>query len=1290
MLLKRKKRIAALLMAVVMIFTAANFLPINTWAEEPEELTGETATGDASADETEAQYLDAPDNLEEDDITVYDLGNTISVYRRDPSVAKSDLFLDFGGTYLGSTPFIARDTSGHQTEAYCMQLHIAAPPIGEGNAVSYVEGTRNCTNAQKAANMALAMFAYGGFATDPNIKFWDTLASNPQDGGTYGTYLVSDGAGGIRAVRGLMIKGQVYEMSPSEARSITQTAVHAVSIRFNNTEAQGTDDAVIIGTVTGKEHPDSVKNAYNELNELSKQVAHLCNNIYGGNHINQTLINILNGNNRDNSVFASSQKFTVTVYNNETAQWEAYNSSDALVEKYKGADGNVKFKIAYSSYGLCNNIITTDSAGRMTVQYDYSPFSINGNSDHYTYFKVQEQADNSIPFTVTYNKITAGTMNGYDDLFTYQNKPMTTFNQEAVLTCGYEALQGNKLSVRISTDTAKAHTPYSGDGEHDGNAQGGARMFKNDTYQDTFFISPADSMSTSVTFAATAQANGSIQIHKYSANPEITDGNNCYSLKGAVFGIFRTRADAQAATEANENAVATITTDAAGNGSAGNLEYGTYYVKETKASPGYRVNTNIYMANIASDTPVVFNIPEEAGADPASVLVRKKNSEEAVYLEGAVFAIKYYDVQMTVDPATAGKQPVRTWYIKTDEDGFADLQNPDCVLLESDELYYRQDTGLPSIPIGTITVQEIEAPEGYIIDSTIHTFVINDNPEGIPHVDVENDRTIPNSPMQQPFELVKLGEGESENYPLADAGFSACRIDDLVEAPAGYTAASGEILVKDPETGKYYIWDDEKAVILTSDGKTAMFTDENGYAKSIPLNYGRYIVRETTVPKNFHAITAFVVTISENASDPVSMGYFVDKSFKAYLKIVKKDDATGKNILNNAAAFKIWSYDKNGYQTFTDSTGTKVTELKTDKEGVLMTPAPLMPGRYRIDEIANPEGYYTSNPDKTYDITIADDAVYKVYKKEDGTVTDMGVFEVEIENTEYKGVIGITKNGESRKYNETTGEFETEKVRLAGVTFKVYANEDIYAADGSGTLLIEKDALADTVVTDTEGYAASKELPLGTYRIEEDTPEGYVDMVPQFVTLTADGEKTVVDNVDGTRKENIRYELTIDNKLRIPKIHTTAKDTRGNKELKAEGMVTIIDTVYYDGLVPGKPYTVSGYPVYSDGDKLLADGKPVEVSLEFTPQSETGSVDVSYKIEASKLAGKDIVFFEYVYADNELIALHADISDKGQTITFLPDVPKTGDSAKPVIFVIIGMAALAGIVLLIRARRKIK
>ena len=158
----------------------------------------------------------------------------------------------------------------------------------------------------------------------------------------------------------------------------------------------------------------------------------------------------------------------------------------------------------------------------------------------------------------------------------------------------------------------------------------------------------------------------------------------------------------------------------------------------------------------------------------------------------------------------------------------------------------------------------------------------------------------------------------------------------------------------------------------------------------------------------------------------------------------------------------------------------------------------------------------------------------------------------------------------------------------------------------------------------------------------------------------------------------------------MPEIHTTATDKNGKKVLKADGTVELIDKVYYGNLVPGE-YELSGYPVYSNsGDKLTKDGKAVGAGMKFTATSETGSVDVPYTIDATKLAGRSIVFFEFLYKDGELIAVHADIKDQGQTIIFQPNVPKTGDPMKPIIPIALGALAAAGIVIMIILRKKYK
>ncbi len=1239
MLSKRKKRIAALLTAVVLSVTAAFSLPDNIRAEE---VTATNSDADAEATTEEG--------LQEDGIAVQDIGDTgetVYIHSRywDGWVIADYVNVtatDYTPTLHGA--LVAKDASGRETEAYCMQ----STKSSAKSDTAYKEGRQWLSDRDTAADIALLMFAYGGKKADPNA---DGSGRNTQDGGTYGTYII-DG----KPVMGIMVAGRVYAMTQDEARAMTQAAVHS------------TVSDCDIRAVRGKVSGESVNSAFINLRSIADNARRWYDQYKDfkvvGNYIDAT------------AAYTPEQTITTQVYNVSKNAWENYNGSE-LTDGYKDASGNVTFRVVYSSTGMCNKLLTNASTGAVTVKHSGTKLNVNG-TNYYDYLTISADASNQAAFTADYGALTSTTRT-IKDTFTNTDVTQHVFGQTVTIKASYKNMQGKKLAFTAKTGTGASHTKYYGDGDKNGVSNYAARIFKNTSYQDACFASPNESLSKSASVTATAQGTGSIKIHKYSASPEITNGNSCYSLKGAEFGIFKTMADAQA----GKNAVATITTDANGNGSVGNLAYGTYYVKETKASPGYRINNNVYREKVDSDIPVAFNVPEEAGNDPASVLVQKKDSNGTVLLEGCIFAIKYYDIQMDTDPAQAGKSAVRTWYIKTNDLGKADIGDSKCIQKNSDPLYY-DNYGVAIIPLGTITVQEIQAPEGYVLDDTIHTFKITDNPSGIPHVDVENARTIPNTKKSQPFELIKLAEGKNNStYPLANAGFSACPVNSLTLVADDYKAADGEIIVKD-DTGKAYIWDAKKAVMLTADGSTELFTDENGYAKSVPLAYGKYIVRETTVPKNFHPVEAFTVNITENSDEPVKLGYFIDKSFKAYLKLIKKDDATGKKILSDSATFKIWSYDDNDYVTFDG-----VSEFKT-KDGELMTPGTLMPGKYRIEESECPNGYYNKLQTKSYDITIDADAVYKIYETPEGQVTDMGVFEYEIDNTSLQGTIKINKNGEKRIYNETTKEFETSKVKLAGITFKVYADEDILAQDGSGDTLYLKDALVDTIVTDQDGNAATKELPLGKYRIEEETPAEYVKADPIKVTLAADGQRTKLLNDDGTVTEGILYELTVDNKLKVPEIHTTATDKNGQKVLKADGTVELIDKIYYGNLVPGE-YELSGYPVYSNsGDKLTKDGKAVGAGMKFTATSETGSVDVPYTIDATKLAGRSIVFFEFLYKDGELIAFHADIKDQGQTIIFQPNVPKTGDPVKPIIPIALGIIAVAGIVVMIILKKKHK
>ncbi len=686
------------------------------------------------------------------------------------------------------------------------------------------------------------------------------------------------------------------------------------------------------------------------------------------------------------------------------------------------------------------------------------------------------------------------------------------------------------------------------------------------------------------TFLLTIQNNCSIAIQKESTNPDITNENSKYSLQGATYGVYERKG--YAATDTNR--LYTLTTDASGYAYLDDIAIpadGAYYVKELTAPMGYNLSSTIYTINVSDAntaanraTPIEGNIKETPQMDPIDLVVRKQRQNtdgttSDVMLEGAKFVVKYYK---TVD--TSGT-PERTWHFVTDEEGkigylpeYLDIRK------NNSDLYLSQD-GNYNIPYGTITIQEYEAPEGYVLDDTILTFVIDETTANLPLIERENARTVTNVPMTQAFDFTKYGETkDGKTSPLAGAGFSACRTDDLVVVADDYQPKENEEVVT--AQGKSYIWDASKCVVLTADGKTELFTDSNGYARTIALEYGAYIIKETTVPATYLPVAPFVADITKNSSEPLYVGDYTD-------------------------------------------------------------------------------------------------------------------------NLDIAGQIRIHKTGQDRTYDEDLGEFITTEIDLEGVVFDIYAAEDNSSSDGKTSY--KKDEFVGTMTTDKEGNAASGVLPLGTYVLKEHTPEGYIAIENEYVTLDRNCETD--DALTASENKVVVYKLAeIKNIQYVPEIGTTAKDSVSlNSTAEPSEKTTLIDTVSYKSLIPGKEYTIKTVLMDKETNKpLLIDGKEVTATTTFVPEEANGSVDISVTFNSSELYEKEVVFFERVYADEKLVAIHADIEDEGQTITFppkppvetppeeIPPIPKTGDETPVGMIVVVMMVCLVGIVGFTLMRRKNK
>ena len=385
------------------------------------------------------------------------------------------------------------------------------------------------------------------------------------------------------------------------------------------------------------------------------------------------------------------------------------------------------------------------------------------------------------------------------------------------------------------------------------------------------------------------------------------------------------------------------------------------------------------------------------------------------------------------------------------------------------------DASVEDLYLGKYYVKEITPPTGYLIDEG--EYDLECSYEGDLVKTVERSTESSEQVMKQPFQVIKAANnGKTDADLLKGAGFTAYLKSSLKTNPDGsYDFASA------------------KPVVLTADGKTEMFTDAKGYACSIPLPYGTYLVKETTTPHNYKPVDDFIVTISENHPDePQIWRILLDDEFKAKLKIVKKDDETKRPVLVAGTEFKIYDLDHKKYVEQVTTYPITVTHKSyfTDSQGYLILPNNLSIGHYRIEEVTAPDGY-TLNQNYV-EIAVDSNTAYQM-----DSVSGDVVIEVDYENHPVKGKLAVYKKGEMLAgFNK---DFIYEEQFLKDAVFGVYAAEDIYSpdyqkdADGNRIVVYAKDTLVTTITTGEDGMAVAENLPLGAYRVVEKTaPEGFV------------------------------------------------------------------------------------------------------------------------------------------------------------------------------------------------------
>ena len=404
-----------------------------------------------------------------------------------------------------------------------------------------------------------------------------------------------------------------------------------------------------------------------------------------------------------------------------------------------------------------------------------------------------------------------------------------------------------------------------------------------------------------------------------------------------------------------------------------------------------------------------------------------------------------------------------------------DINHPDGrsgVLYKKDEQVATLTTdnagkaSVSNLYLGKYYLKEITPPVGYLLDEEEHD--VNCNYEGEQVETVKRNSVSKEDVIKQPFQLIKAADNDKTDADLLKgAGFSAYLISSLT--------------VKDDGS---YDFTNAPPTVLTEDGKTEMFTDERGYACSIPIPYGRYIVRETTTPHNFMPVDDFIVTVTENSSTPQVWRVLLDDEFKAKLKIVKQDDETKLPVLLANTEFKVYDLDAKKYvEQVTTYPNTVVHKSYfTDENGYLILPESLKCGNYRIEEVSAPDGY-TQNT-QYVEIKVDKNTAYQM-----DSVSGDAIITVTYENHPVKGKLVIHKSGETLKSFKK--DFVYEETSLEGAEFEIYAAEDIFTPDhqvdeqGNRHVIYAKDTLVKTVTTNKNGEAVIKDLPLGKYRVKE-------------------------------------------------------------------------------------------------------------------------------------------------------------------------------------------------------------
>lgn len=906
---------------------------------------------------------------------------------------------------------------------------------------------------------------------------------------------------------------------------------------------------------------------------------------------------------------------------------------------------------------------------------------------------------------------------------------------------------------------------------------------------------------------------GYLRIHKTSSDPALTDGNSCYNFTNITYKIY---SDSSCTTE-----VQTLYLDQDGYSQSVELTEGTYYIKETDAvNSGYALDTNVYTVTVTAgttfDAPQTWSTKDAPLNDPLGIVINKINSDgtTAADLSGAEYTITYYPKQYTsVAEIAADTDPEvkpTVWVIQTKKhsDGsyYASLRD-ECIVPNSNSagaVFGKNHTGTYVIPLGTITVEETKAPEGFTKDGAIvssaktgaaisgtnnvYLFQFVDENSAVylksgnalsTSLDDETAVTltyaelqINGSPKMEKHDLELNKKAAMGGTNFDGITFEVYCLDDSViignttykkgetietvtsDAEGNVTMTTqypiGHYAVREKSANNYYTNDGQihyfnvveyqgGAFIQYETNMNAVtFTDrvvrgdlsfvkKNAETKEtlayIPFRITNNATGEThyiltDADGNFTSATG--KTTNTNANDDVLSKYgdkdvvpqsVIDSLVKdAGLWFGMGSDGTMTSANDSYGAFVYSTYTitelkteatrsmKMYTNTFTIDTDGKVLDLGTvDNIPMSIRTTLVDVNEEHFTEVASSitltdhVAYKNLDTDKTYTLTGT------LYMKDGEALTELMtqtvdftpdekngtqdvVFTFDASDLAGKSVVAfeeLSLNGEfCAEHKDKDDENQTVTFPSIQTTARDSKTEDHVANATDSVSIIDTVTYSGLKVGETYTITGTlMDADTGEAVLDDDGNEitaskeftapardGSVDITFNFAGVSLAGKKIVA--FEEVYYKGRRYAVHADlsdegQTVYVPKIRTKALDANtGLNQVKADSNATVVDTVTYENLLPGKKYTMKGVLMTSAGNALMVNGRTITASTEFTPTTPDGSVDVTFNFDASEIGGRKLVFYEYLELDGDTVASHTDISDTDQTI-YVPSIKTT-------------------------------